>query len=361
MSKDIESKLKDHRGRIDDIDANILALLNQRIETAQQIGKIKSSFDKPIFYHPEREARVLQQLRTLNPGPIDNAAMEALFREIMSIARSSEVGLSVAILGPLGTYSETAARQHFGSSIKMVPYTTIDEIFRATETGQTDFAVVPTENSTEGGVNDTLNRLMTTSLLACGEVNMRIQHHLLSTGEQLSKIRRVYAHSQALAQCKRWLDRNLPNVALVATSSNADAAVQVSNDPSAAAIAGDNAAKRYELKYLSEHIEDEVDNTTRFLVFSNLEVPSSGNDKTSLLLSCKNEPGALLQLLKPLLDHDINMVKIESRPSKAGLWKYVFFIDIAGHQLDSGIDEALRKIEAEASMYKNLGSYPIAG
>ena len=371
-----EAELKVHRDRIDGIDEQILALMNQRIEVAQAIGALKSnsqaltqsnsqannkaSSDQPAFYRPEREARVLKRLRKLNQGALDNAALEALFREIMSITRGAESGLSVAILGPLGTYSESAARQHFGRFIEIVPYATIDEIFRAAETGQTDFAVAPVENSTEGGVSGTLDRLVTTSLTACGEINLRIHHNLLGVCEQLSAVKRVLAHSQSLAQCKRWLDRNLPEVAQVSVASNADAAIQARDDSSVAAIAGDSAAERYELSHLAANIEDEPGNATRFLVFSNRPTPPSGDDKTSLLLSCRNRPGALFHLLKPLLDHKVDMTRIESRPSKAGLWEYIFFVDIVGHQEDAEIAEALKELKVEAGLYKNLGSYPIS-
>ncbi len=372
MSKetDTEKQLKVHRDRIDEIDEQILALMNRRIEVAQAIGAIKlsgqsadqsaASPDQPAFYRPEREARVLKRLRKLNQGALDNAALEALFREIMSITRGSEAGLSVAILGPLGTYTESAARQHFGSSIRIVPYATIDEIFRAAETGQTDFAVAPVENSTEGGVSGTLDRLVTTSLTTCGEVNLRIHHNLLGVGERLSSVKRVIAHSQSLAQCKRWLDRNLPGVELIPASSNADAAIRARDDPASAAIAGDSAAERYELAHLAANIEDEPGNATRFLVFSNRPTPPSGDDKTSLLLSCRNRPGALFHLLKPLLDHRVDMTRIESRPSKTGLWEYIFFVDVAGHQADAEIAEALQELKAEAGLFKNLGSYPVS-
>ncbi len=362
--KDPESELQVHRDRIDEIDEQILALMNRRIDVAQAIGAIKLSgkslLDASAVYRPEREARVLRRLRKLNRGALDNAALEALFREIMSITRGSEAGLSAAILGPLGTYSESAARQHFGSSMDIVPYATIDEIFRAAETGQSDFAVAPVENSTEGGVSGTLDRLVTTSLNACGEINLRIHHNLLGVAEGLDSVQRVIAHSQSLAQCKRWLDRNLPGVELIPASSNADAAIQSQNDPSAAAIAGDSAAERYELNHLAANIEDEPGNTTRFLVFSNRPTPSSGDDKTSLLLSCRNRPGALFHLLKPLLDHRVDMTRIESRPSKTGLWEYIFFVDIIGHQEDAEIAEALKELKAEAGLYKNLGSYPVS-
>lgn len=391
MSKETLDKLKVHRDRIDEIDEQILALMNRRIEVAQSIGAIKSSgkssgkspgklsdkssgnssdkysskssVSEPVFYHPEREARVLKRLRELNrvqSGALDDAALESLFREIMSITRGSEAGLSVAILGPLGTYSESAVRQHFGKSIDIVPYSTMDEIFRAAETRQTNFAVAPVENSTEGGVSDTLERLVTTPLAICGEINLRIHHNLLGVGKQLSALKRVLAHPQSLAQCKRWLAHNLPGVELIPAASNAAAAIQVRDDPTTAAIAGDSAAMRYELCHIAANIEDEPGNATRFLVFSDRPTPPSGDDKTSLLLSCRNQPGALFHLLKPLLDHHLDMSRIESRPAKTGLWEYIFFVDIIGHQADAELSRALDKLKVEAGLYKNLGSYPVS-
>jgi len=355
-----ESELHAIRERIDALDEQMLELMNRRIKEAQRIGEIKAAQDAPAFYRPEREARLLKRLRKLNRGPLDDAALEALFREIMSITRGSEAGLSVAVLGPLGTYSEAAARQHFGRAIQLAPYANIDEIFRAAETGQNDFAVVPVENSTEGGVSGTLDRLTTTSLLACGEINLRIHHNLLGRGDGLPAVKRVIAHAQSLAQCKHWLERNLPGVELLATGSNADAAVRARDDANTAAIAGDSAAERYQLNHLAANIEDEPGNSTRFLALSTRPTPPSGDDKTSLLLSCRNRPGALFHLLKPLMDHQVDMTRIESRPSKTGLWEYIFFVDIAGHQENAEIKTALQKLKSEAGLYKNLGSYPVS-
>jgi len=360
LPADAEAKLAEQRAQIDAIDAEILALMNRRLAAAQRIGALKAAAAQPAFYRPEREAMVLRRLRELNAGPLDDAALEALFREIMSISRGSEAGLTVAILGPLGTYSEAAARQHFGTSetVEILPFSTIDEIFRAAETGQADFAVAPVENSTEGGVSATLNRLVTTSLLICGEINLRIHHNLLGVGSQLNAVKRVIAHAQSLAQCRQWLQRNLPDAPLIAAASNAEAAIQAQGDASAAAIAGDSAAERYGLKHLAANIEDEPGNATRFLLFSNRPTPPSGADKTSLLLSCRNRPGALFHLLKPLMENGVDMTRIESRPSRTGLWEYIFFVDIIGHQADPAIAPTLKELRAEAGLYKNLGSYP---
>ena len=360
MTDNHESKLAVHRERIDAIDAEILALMNRRVGEARKIGAIKLALEAPAVYRPEREARVLRRLREMNQGPLDDAALEILFREIMSITRDAEGALSTAILGPLGTYSEVAARRHFGAAIEIAPFASIDEVFAAAESGRTNFAVAPVENSTEGGVSDTLERLVTTSLIACGEINLRIHHHLLGRGADLAAVRCVAAHAQALAQCKRWLERNLPGVELRAVGSNADAAQLARDDSAMAAIAGDRAAARYELTRLAQGIEDQPGNTTRFLVFSNRPTPPSGADKTSLLLSCRNRPGALFHLLKPLLEHDVDMTRIESRPSRVGLWDYIFFVDIAGHQDDASIGAALTELKSEAGLYKNLGSYPVS-
>ena len=364
MTTDMDSQLSAQRAHIDEIDGQIVALLNQRIAAARRIGEIKAAHDQnkqnanaKNFYHPAREAQILKRLRELNPGPLDNAAMENLFREIISICRAQEASLSVAILGPPGTYTEVAARQHFGHAVKVVAYSTIGEIFWAAETGQTDFAVAPVENSTEGGVNATLDRLETTSLIAGAEINLRIQHNLLGQSD-VANIKTVAGHAQALAQCKLYLDRNLPTADCAAVASTAAAAEMAAVDKKVAAIGGAAAAAQYNLSVIATGIEDQPGNTTRFLVFSNRPTPPSGDDKTSLLLSCRNRPGALLHLLKPL--HGIDMTRLESRPSKTGLWAYVFFVDIIGHQEDPQVAAALAQLKAEAGWFKNLGSYPIA-
>ncbi|MEA3291573.1 MAG: prephenate dehydratase, partial [Pseudomonadota bacterium] len=283
-----------------------------------------------------------------------------LFREIMSITRGAEARLSVAVLGPEGTYSESAALRHFGASVLLRPCATIAEVFRTVETERADFAVVPLENSTEGGVSDTLDKLVTTPLRVAGEIDLKIHHNLLGGAERLESVKRVLAHSQSIAQCKGWLDRMLPQAEYMHVASNAEAARRVSGEPEAAAIAGDAAAEHYDLHKLAVNIEDEPGNTTRFLVMSWRETPPSGRDKTSLLLSCRNRPGALYHLLKPLADHEISMTRIESRPSRSGLWDYIFFVDIEGHQRQSKIAAALAELTQEAGLFKNLGSYPVA-
>ncbi len=358
MTNKTDKELKIYRDQIDAMDEKILDLINSRLNSAQSIAKIKAELDEPAFYRPEREAQVLSRLQKLNNGLLQDSALESLFREIMSITRGTEAGLSVSVLGPLGTYTEVAARQHFGSTIKILDYPTIDEIFKATETEHSNFSVVPVENSTEGGVTGTLDRLVNTSLIICGEINLQIHHNLLGVASDMNGITKIYAHTQSLGQCKKWIDTNCSSAELIPAGSNADAALRVTTDESSAAIASSVAADRYKLNILAANIEDEPGNTTRFLVLSNRETPPSGNDKTSLVLSCRSQPGALLHLLQPLLHEQIDMTKIESRPSRAGLWEYVFFIDIKGHQQEEHVARALNQLKVEAGLFKNLGSYP---
>jgi len=353
-----DEDLKEIRDRIDAIDENILRLINDRLSVAKSIAQIKGGLDEPAVYRPEREAQVLSRLKRLNSGLLGNSELDSLFREIMSITRHIQAPLTVSLLGPLGTYSEAAARQHFGSDIDIVDFPIIDEIFKATENGQTDFSVVPIENSTEGGVASTLDRLITTSLTICGEINFNINHNLMSRGDDPSAIETIYAHTQSLGQCKRWIDTHYPTAKRVPVSSNADAAVRASAEPGAAAIAGEMAAVRYGLDILFENIEDESGNTTRFLILSNRATPPSGQDKTSLLLSCRSQPGALVHLLTPLLEERIDMTRIESRPSRISLWDYVFFIDFLGHEEEEHVARALSRIKSEAGLYKSFGSYP---
>lgn len=360
MTEKVDQLLEECRLRIDQIDTEILALMNQRIDTAREIAEIKSKLDEPSIYRPEREAQVIRRLKEINQGSLDPSGVEALFREIMSITRGSEAGLTVSLLGPAGTFTEVAARQHFGSAIDLEFLPTIDEAFRAAETGAADFAVVPIENSTEGGVNATLDRLTTTSLQISGEIYLKIHHNLISQATSLGDVRKVVAHPQALGQCRHWLNRNLPGVELLPCSSNAEGVRQATEDPHVAGIAALSAAENYTLEVLSANIEDEPDNTTRFLVLSNRPTPPSGHDKTSLLLSGRNRPGALFHLLKPLVDAGLDMSKIESRPSRSGLWEYVFFVDVSGHANDPELVPVMAEIREEAGLFRLLGSYPAA-
>lgn len=353
----MSDKLKQHRDQIDAIDAQILALVNQRAEHASAIGALKG--EGPI-YRPEREAQVLRRLMEQNKGPLSGAAIAGIFRAVMSNCRALEKELTVAFLGPLGTFSEEAANKQFGGLSSPMQCQSIDDVFRAVESSKADYGVVPVENSTEGAVGRTLDLLTSSKLHICGEVELPIHHHLLSLSAATSEIKKVYSHAQSLAQCHEWLSTHLPNAERQAVVSNAEAARLASLEPNAAAIASARAAELFSLQILAENIEDDPKNTTRFLILSAHDVAPSGRDKTSLLIAARNVPGAVVSLLEPLARHQVSMTKFESRPSKTGLWEYVFFIDIEGHQLDENVAPALASLREKAAMVKVLGSYPIA-
>lgn len=350
------------RQQIDDVDLRIQQLLNKRTALAQDVARIKiANGEQNDFYRPEREAMVLRQVMARNEGPLADQEMARLFREIMSACLASEKPLSVAYLGPEGSFTQAAALKQFGGSVEFQPMTTIADVFNAVEIGNASYGVVPVENSTEGMVSHTLDRFISSPLKINGEVTMRIHHYLLSKAKDLKTVTTVYAHPQALAQCRKWLAEHLPHCELVPVSSNSEAAKKVAEeDHGGAAIAANRAAQIYGLSVLACNIEDEVDNTTRFLVIGSQEVGPSGVDKTAILVSTKNKPGALQTLLKPLADNGISMTRIESRPSRKGVWEYVFFIDIEGHCQDKTVTEALTKLEQESSMFRVLGSYPKA-
>ncbi|MEZ0233279.1 MAG: prephenate dehydratase [Methylophilaceae bacterium] len=349
--------LKQHRDQIDAIDEQLLKLINQRAQLAREIGNLKHG--GPI-YRPEREAQVLRRLVEANDGPLSAEAVTAIFRSVMSNCRALEKELSVAFLGPLGTFSEEAANKQFGGLSAPIQCSSIDEVFRMVESSRVDYGVVPVENSTEGAVGRTLDLLMATGLHICGEITLPVHHNLLSKKNDKSEVRKVYSHAQSLAQCHEWLNQNLPDVERQAVASNAEAARLATEDPGAAAIASKRAAELFELNLLAESIEDDPKNTTRFLVLANHEVAASGKDKTSLVIATKNIPGAVVDLLKPLAEYNVSMSKLESRPSKTGMWEYVFFVDIEGHHQEAHVKNALIELEKRASLLKILGSYPVA-
>ncbi len=360
-------RLKALRKRIDSLDEKIQALISERARCAKDIAGIKEQSGERSFYRPARETDVLRRVRARNDGTVPAETMIRLFREIMSACLALESPLRIAFLGPEGTFTQAAAYKHFGHAVSTAPLAAIDEVFREVEAGASHFGVVPIENSTEGMISHTLDEFVRSPLKICGEVELRIHHHLLGKGQGKGRghkgfagIRRVVSHSQSLAQCRRWLDANLPGVPRVAVASNAEAARLAARSASVAAIAGEQAAELYGLRNLAANIEDEPDNTTRFLVIGHLEATPSGDDKTTLLVSGKNRSGALVALLAPLARHGINMTRIESRPARAGLWEYVFFVDIAGHARDERVRAALAEVEGEASFMKLLGSYPRA-
>lgn len=356
-----QEQLQIIRERIDALDEQIQTLINERAGCALQVADIKiRSGETDHFFRPEREAQVLRNIEARNKGPLDPEKMARLFREIMSACLALERPLKIAFLGPAGTYNHVATVKHFGQFIEHQPVHNIEDIFRAVESGQAHFGVVPIENSTEGVITHTLDLLINSSLQICGEVDLRIQHNLISNEKELSKIKKVYSHQQSLAQCRRWLDSHLPGVEQFAVRSNAEAVRLAKNEADSAAIAGTLAAEIYQVPVLISEIEDEPDNTTRFIVIGRDAVPASGQDRTSLLIAANNKPGALFKLLQPLANRGIGMSKIESRPSRRGVWEYVFFIDIEGHKDDGNVADALSEIEHDTAMVRILGSYPRA-
>ncbi|AKH19755.1 prephenate dehydratase [Sedimenticola thiotaurini] len=353
--------LEQIRSRIDALDNQIQELINQRAAAAQAVARIKQREDADaFFYRPEREAAILRTIKQRNTGPMGSEEMARLFREIMSACLALELPMRIAFLGPAGTFTQAAALKHFGHSVETVPMQSIPDIFREVESGNAQYGVVPVENSTEGVINHTLDMFIASSLSICGEVMMRIHHHLLSQESDLSKIKRVYSHQQSLAQCRLWLDRNLPHAEQITVGSNAEAARLVGKESGSAAIAGEMAAELYHLKGLARNIEDEPDNTTRFLVVGRQLASPSGEDKTTLMCATRNVAGGLNALLAPLAEHGISMSRIESRPSRQGNWDYLFFIDINGHREDENVQQALAVLERESRLLKVLGSYPNA-
>lgn len=349
------------RARIDALDEQIQALISERAACAQQVAVVKrAAGELNDFYRPERETEVLRRVAERNKGPLSNEALVQIYRELMSVCRGLEGPLHVAFLGPEGTFTEAAALKHFGHSVKAVPLAAIDEVFREVEAGTAHYGVVPVENSTEGMINHTLDMFLNSPLKICGEVELRVHQNLLGNVADPATVTRVYSHQQSFAQCREWLDAHLPHAERITVSSNAEAARRARDEGACLAIAGATAAERYGLKILYSNIEDEPDNTTRFLVIGRRQVAPCGTNKTSLLVSTRNRPGALYRLLAPLSQHGISMTRIESRPSRRSTWDYVFFVDIEGHLQDAKVKEALAALEQEAALFKVLGSYPAA-
>jgi chorismate mutase/prephenate dehydratase len=356
--------LESLRARIDAIDGELTRLLNERAACALQVGEIKQAEpggEAPVFYRPEREAQILARIRENNPGPLPDQTRAGLFREIISCCLNLEQPLTIAYLGPAGTYTETAAVKQFGRFVRTRALASIDEVFREVEADAVHYGVVPVENSTEGMVNHTLDCFMDSALTICAEVELPIHHALMvSASAAAAPIEEIVSHSQSLAQCRSWLDAHYPGVTRTPVNSNAEAARLVADAPGRAAIAGEMAAERYGLRILASNIEDHADNKTRFLVIGKQRVGPSGRDKTSILVSTRNEPGALYQVLGPFHEHGISLSRIETRPAKSGSWSYVFFIDFDGHQSDPAIQKVLAEVGEVAMEVRSLGSYPQA-
>jgi chorismate mutase/prephenate dehydratase len=368
---DSASELERIRAEIDGIDLQIQALLNRRAVCAQQVAEVKKaelllahgSVQPPAvsFYRPEREAQILRRVMARNEGPLPASEVAHIFREIMSACLALEKPMTIAFLGPEGTFTQAAAVKHFGHAVLSRPLATIGAVFDEVESGEADYGVVPVENSTEGMVTHTLDTFIKSSLKICGEVELPIRLHMLGApGCRPESVRRICAHQQALAQCRGWLDKNWPHVEQQPTSSNGEAARLAAADPSIAAIAGDMAQEIYGLARLASNIQDYADNTTRFLVVGRELVKPSGTDKTSVIVSTHNKPGALFKLLEPFQREQLMLTRIDTRPSRSETWTYLFFIEFEGHQDDPKVTAVLSELEEQTVMLKILGSYPQA-
>jgi chorismate mutase/prephenate dehydratase len=353
-------ELEKLRREIDEIDDEILKLLNKRANIVIEIAHIKRN-EKAKFYSPERERKILERLTALNKGPFPNDTLKVIFREILSASLSLEEPLKVACLGPLATFTHLAALRHFGSSALFVPVESIRDVFDTVEAGKTEFGVVPIENSNEGVISYTLDMFMDYDLKVAAEVMLEISHNLISKSGDKTKIKKVYSNPHAAAQCRRWLESNLPGIPILESTSTAKAAELASRDDEAAAIASELAAKVYDMHFVEKNIEDSKHNFTRFLVISKESPPKTGRDKTSIMFSIKDKPGALYDILLPFKKSRINLTKIESRPSKRKAWEYIFFVDMEGHIDDKKVKKAIENIKDYCLYVKILGSYPHGG
>jgi len=351
--------LDDWRSRINNLDEEILTLLNRRGQVALQIGELKRQQGLPFFV-PERESEILDRLAALTSGPLGTDAVRAIWREILSASLALEHPLPVAYLGPPATFTHQAAVRRFGSSAEFMPVRSIADIFDEVERGRAQYGVVPVENSTEGAVNVTLDRLIDADVLIVGEVTLDIAQHLLSRAIDLSEIKLVCSHPQALAQCRGWLDVHMKDVRVEEMSSTTASAERAKDDPAVAGIASEMAARLYDVPILRTRIEDNPSNSTRFLVIGRRPAPPTGRDKTSILFSMKNEPGVLYSILAPFAERRLNLTKIESRPTKRRPWEYVNFVDFEGHRDTDVVRSVLTEVKERCQLLKVLGSYPAA-
>jgi chorismate mutase/prephenate dehydratase len=357
-----QQRLGQIRNEIDALDIQVQSLIAARAKLAQEVAHIKTQGGTvdTIFYRPEREAQVLREVMNRNEGPLADDVMARLFREIMSACLALEQPIRVAYLGPEGTFSQAAAIKHFGLGAQSLAVPTIQNVFQAVESQRSDYGVVPIENSTEGAINATQDLLFKTSLQVCGEVNLAIHHALLSKADKLDQVKVVAAHAQALAQCREWLRQNLPWATQMPMESNAAAAVYAAENAESAAIASEQASHLYHLRVLSQNIEDQTDNTTRFWVVSRHGSAPSGLDKTAIIFSTPNRPGALHEVLGYFADKSISLSRLTERPSKQAMWSYVFYADIEGHCEQEPLKSVLMQVEKVSSFYKLLGSFPVA-
>jgi chorismate mutase/prephenate dehydratase len=354
--------LEQLRVEIDAVDKQLLTLLDERAGLAHEVGEVKKLDGSPVF-RPDREAQVISKMQGIG-GKLKPEGVAAIWREVMSACRALEETQQVAYLGPKGTYSQEAAQQFFGSSMGELPCHSIDEVFRATAAGSAQFGVVPIENSTEGVIARTMDLLLATNVHIVGNVSLAVRHNLLRQTPSVGGITAVYGHPQALAQCQAWLSKHLPNAERLVASSNAEGARQATLDMASGAIASSRAATEFGLQTVASAIQDEVHNRTRFAVICRPEVlpipERTGRDAISLVVSVKNQPGAVHDLLVPLKTHGVSMTRFESRPARSAQWEYNFYIDLAGHVTDAPVAAALAELQARCAFYKVLGCYPAA-
>lgn len=353
-----EKELLKLRDSIDAIDTKIVSMINDRLEISQQVGELKKEFENKVL-DKSRENMIMQRLCELNAGPVSDTVLQYIFSVIMSASRELQKPLSIAYLGPEATYTHIAAMSHFKYSGKFLPQTNISEIFAEVERGACQYGVVPVENSIEGAVNHTLDLLFESNVKIVAEKYQIISHDLMSETGDIKDIRVIYSHPQPFAQCRNWLRRNLPGAVLEECSSTAHAAKKAAGKKDAAAIASSKAAQVYKLKVVDSKIEDSAKNETRFLVIGREDMPKSDKDKTSVMFVTSHVPGALFKTLEPVAQAGINMVKLESRPTKNENWSYFFIMDIEGHQDDPVIQKILSEMKKLCLYLKILGSYPI--
>ncbi|MFA5356448.1 MAG: prephenate dehydratase [Candidatus Omnitrophota bacterium] len=351
--------LKALRKRIDDIDKKITGLLNTRARTALDIAKVKRKNGKSV-YSPEREMEVLKKLAVMNKGPLSSGALQAIYREIMSSSFSLDKRLRIAYLGPEATFTHLAALKRFGSQVEYVACNNIGDVFVEVEKESADYGVVPIENSVEGAVSHTLDMFVDSELKICSQTTLDISHHLLANCPK-GKIRRIYSNPQVFGQCRIWLKENLPAAEMIEVSSTTRAAQIAAKEKGSAAIGSLLAAKVYKLRVIASDIEDSPHNFTRFLIIGKTDVPATGDDRTSIMFSIKDKVGALHNMLLPFRKYNINLTKIESRPSKKKAWDYYFFVDLDGHRDNPRVKKALMELESKCTFLKVLGSYPLGG
>lgn len=360
MADHIDERLKSLRDSIDAVDTRLIALLNERAQLAIDVGKLKHSTGTPVF-RPEREAEILRRAGASNAGPMSRDHITHILREVISACRALERPIKVAYLGPAGTFSEMAMQRQFGSSVTGLPCNTLDEVFRTTEAGSAELAIVPLENSSEGAVSRTLDLLLATPLSVLAEVSISVEHNLFTKSGSMTGVQRVCAHSQALAQCAGWLNQHWPALERQPVASNAEGVRMAAEDATTAAIAGESAARHYNVQTVTAQIQDDTHNRTRFAVLgaqAAARPAPSARDKTSLILSVPNKAGAVFHMLSPLAAHGVSMTRFESRPARVGTWEYYFYVDVEGHVDEPKVARALAELQQACAFYKCLGSYP---